>query len=70
MADDADRAQDTTDHFTALAINKILAKKPAGPSAEYCESCDREILAARRRLLPGVQTCHHCAALAERSKIH
>lgn len=37
-----------------------------GPSAENCERCGADIPELRRQVLPGVETCVHCAAWLER----
>lgn len=64
MADEADRAQSVTEHFTELAIAKILKPRSNTQSAELCIYCRDAIPEKRRKILPGIQTCVCCASAA------
>ncbi|MDO8414142.1 MAG: TraR/DksA C4-type zinc finger protein [Gallionellaceae bacterium] len=46
---------------------KAIMQKPTRPSAKLCE-CGERIPAARRKAVPGVQTCIECQALNEKMK--
>ena len=50
------------------AVQHKLALQRQRPSAEHWEECGEDIPEARRELVPGVQMCVHCQALAERFK--
>lgn len=51
----------------ALLQHRQLHAVPAGAvSAEWCEACGAEIPEARRKAVPGVQTCIDCARETER----
>lgn len=72
MSDDVDRASEREALFLADALRDQarragLGGKTVDDSAHCCVRCDEPIAQARRRALPGVQTCVHCAALAERA---
>lgn len=64
MADEADRAQSVTEHFTELAIAKIRKPRPNAESAKRCIHCSGAIPEKRRKILPGIQTCVCCASAA------
>jgi phage/conjugal plasmid C-4 type zinc finger TraR family protein len=67
MADDADIANDIEAERVALILSRFK-KSSDQASATECESCDSEIPEARRKALPGIQTCVHCAQLIEDEK--
>lgn len=46
---------------------KAIMSKPVRPSATECE-CGARIPAARRRAVPGVQTCIECQKFNEQTK--
>ena len=67
MSDNADIANDIAEE----ALARALANRPrtmTGVSAIDCIECDNPIEPARRKVLPGVQTCAECAQLIEDEK--
>ena len=72
MTDPFDRATEReeelrADALAAQARRAGLAGKTAADSAARCRICDEPIPEARRRALPGVQTCVDCQADLERA---
>ena len=74
MTDLYDRAtereeQNRTDALTEQARRAGLEGKTVADSALFCQLCDDPIPDARRRALPGVQTCVECQAELERAGV-
>lgn len=72
MTDMFDRAaereeQQREDALQAQARRAGLAGKTAEDSARHCRICESLIPVARRRAVPGVQTCVICQADLERA---
>lgn len=72
MTDMFDRAtereeQQREDALQAQARRAGLAGKTAADSATHCRVCESLIPVARRRAVPGVQTCVVCQADIERA---
>lgn len=59
--------QHRADALQAQARRSGLAGKTMLDSAGECKVCDESIPAARRRAIPGVQTCVECQADLERA---
>lgn len=68
MADEADLGNESVE--TALNISLSNRIVYSGESAVECEECGSNIPEARRRAVPGVQTCIACAERAEAVKRH
>ena len=47
------------------AISRARNRLGSGESLEFCEDCEEEIPAARRRALPGVRRCVECQQEAD-----
>ena len=63
--------QEQIDDTVADAVQKARARMPAGrESAEFCEECGEPIPEARRKALPGVQTCVPCQSEIDRKIEH
>lgn len=72
MSDDIDRAQareeeNRVDALANQARRAALSGKTVSDSARTCHVCDESIPDARRRALPGVQTCVQCQAELEQA---
>lgn len=72
MTDIYDRATEREEDLRADALaaqsrRAGLAGKTVSDSARNCRVCDDPIPDARRRALPGVQTCVQCQADLERA---
>lgn len=72
MTDLYDRAtereeQDRADALAEQARRAGLAGKTVHDSAARCRVCEEPIQLARRRAMPGVQTCVECQADLERA---
>ena len=69
MSDWADLAADREAEWRAdaLAEHARRAAPQASASAETCAVCEEPIPEARRRTLPGVQTCVACQAELEQA---
>ncbi len=52
--------QDQIDDTVADGVLSARARLPSGEGASHCIECGDEIPQARRRVLPGAQTCVHC----------
>ncbi|MDR2187004.1 MAG: TraR/DksA C4-type zinc finger protein [Azonexus sp.] len=66
MSDEADRASEREEAFRVGALAAQARRSShVGESAEDCAVCDEPIPEARRRALPGVQTCIECQAALE-----
>jgi len=66
--DEADRATDETEKFTATAIDNLRRKQKlaqAQPTADECVECGELIPSARQVALPGCQHCVYCASKLE-----
>lgn len=63
MTDLYDRATAREEELRADALDEVrhrIETTRRQPSAEYCRVCDEPIPLARRRAVPGVQTCVEC----------
>jgi phage/conjugal plasmid C-4 type zinc finger TraR family protein len=72
MTDVFDRASDLEQQQRedALAEARYRSERQrARPSAEECQVCGGRIPVARRRAVPGVQTCVHCQEELEMSVV-
>lgn len=47
-------------------LDAVRSRVPHGDSLLNCDQCGDEIAEERRRALPGVKLCIHCAELNER----
>lgn len=68
MPDEMDHAQAREDEFRADSIEAWARRANASrvkDSVMHCRVCDERIPAARRRAVPGVQTCIACQAELE-----
>ena len=61
----ADMAQDVELEDYKRNQAKAIMPKPTQPSATHCTDCGVRIPAARRRAVPGVQTCIECQEFNE-----
>ena len=68
MPDLFDEAQAADALFRRQALDAQRRRLPTGESLTYCLECGREIPEARRRLLPGIRCCVHCAERIEREE--
>ncbi len=63
MTDILDRASEREEEFRADSIDAWARRRNAGlgeESATHCRVCEERIPLARRRAVPGVQTCIEC----------
>lgn len=63
MPDDIDRAQEREQQMRQSALDEqkwLMQRAAEREPVIYCAVCDEEIPAARRRAVPGVQTCIEC----------
>lgn len=72
MTDIFDRASDREEEMRADALEEQrrragLEGKTVADSATHCTICGGRIKAARRKYLPGVQTCVECQADLEKA---
>ena len=65
MADEADIANEYTEHGLEKAIQSVRANTYQGESALECVECGDEIPEARRKALPGVKRCVECQSRYE-----
>lgn len=70
MTDIYDRATEREERFRDDALQEQarragLTGKTVRDSAKECRICDESIPAARRKAIPGVQTCVECQAELE-----
>jgi phage/conjugal plasmid C-4 type zinc finger TraR family protein len=64
-----DRAQAREEEMRGDAINEHRRRHPTyADSARECRVCDEAIPEARRKALPGVNTCIECQADLERQQ--
>ena len=70
MADDADIANDRIEQDLQLRINAargvVSSQGDPKQGTDDCIECGLEIPSARQIAIPGVDTCVHCAEVAER----
>lgn len=67
--EEAEVAQILSLQYANKGLQKIQeenAKRASQPSLEFCDSCGDDIPEARRKAIPGVTLCIHCATLEER----
>ncbi len=72
MTDIFDRATEREEEFRADSIEAWARRRNAGlgeQSATHCRVCENRIPPARRRAVPGVQTCVHCQEELEMSVV-
>ena len=63
--------QEQIDDTVADGVQKARARMPVGrESGDYCEECGEPIPEARRKALPGVQTCVPCQSEIDRKIEH
>ncbi|MFD2265053.1 DksA/TraR family C4-type zinc finger protein [Lacibacterium aquatile] len=62
--------QDQIDDTVIDAVKSARARIPVGEAALYCEECGEDIPEARRKALPGVQTCVACQAKLDSAVKH
>lgn len=63
MTDVFDRATEREEQQREAALDEARYRREQAqsrPSAERCHLCGERIPVARRRAVPGVQTCIHC----------
>lgn len=73
MSDEIDRAQQREAEIRDDALQAQQRRAAAmcyGESARWCQVCDELIPLARRRAVPGVQTCVACQTDLERGLVH
>jgi phage/conjugal plasmid C-4 type zinc finger TraR family protein len=58
--------QDQIDDTITDGVMRARARMPAGEAATHCLECGDEIPEARRRAMPGVQTCITCQSARDR----
>ncbi len=63
---DEAQAIEEAERAAALARHRTRLAESGTASAFICAACEDEIPHARRKLLPGVQFCTHCAGQIER----
>jgi phage/conjugal plasmid C-4 type zinc finger TraR family protein len=54
--------QDQIDDTVKDAVMRARSRMPAGAGEVHCVECGEEIPEARRRAMPGAQTCVACQA--------
>ncbi|MEJ5178852.1 TraR/DksA C4-type zinc finger protein [Erwinia sp. MYb416] len=69
MADSMDLVQQRVEENLAHALANTL-KRPAAPSAFFCECCESPIPAERRKALDGVTLCVNCKEIEEHKNSH
>ncbi|MBP2156199.1 TraR/DksA family transcriptional regulator [Erwinia rhapontici] len=69
MADSMDLVQQRVEENLAHALANTL-KRPAAPSAFFCECCNSPIPEARRKALDGVTLCVSCKEYDELKSCH
>lgn len=75
MTDVFDRATDREEEFRADSIEAWARRRNAAnatlgdKSAPHCRVCEERIPVARRRAVPGVQTCIECQKELEYSTV-
>jgi len=62
--------QDQIDDTVSDGVQRARARLPVGEGSEYCQECGEDIPEARRRALPGVQTCVRCQSELDRKVQH
>ena len=61
--------QDQIDDTVTDAVLRARASMPKGETAIACTECGDDIPEARRRALPGVQTCVSCQSERDRRPV-
>lgn len=69
MADSMDLVQQREQENRERLIHNAL-RRPAAPSAFFCQACGGDIPAARRAVIQGVQCCVTCQEIAEHKGKH
>lgn len=70
LSDTNDRGSEREAEMRGDALGEIsrhIAEQAAQASARFCRLCDEPIPLARRRAVPGVQTCVDCQIDIERA---
>jgi phage/conjugal plasmid C-4 type zinc finger TraR family protein len=62
--------QEQIDDTVSDGVQRARARLPAGESSQYCRECGEEIPEARRKAIPGVQTCIPCQSEIDRRVVH
>lgn len=62
--------QEQIDSTIDDAVERARQQLPQGPSAEYCQNCDKPIPEGRRQAVPGVQLCIACQTLEDQQSSH
>jgi len=62
--------QEQIDDTVADGVQRARSRLPAGESSEYCQECGEPIPEARRRAVPGVQTCISCQSEIDKRVEH
>jgi phage/conjugal plasmid C-4 type zinc finger TraR family protein len=62
--------QEQIDDTVADGVQRARARLPSGESAEECQECGEPIPEARRRAVPGVQTCVACQSQIDKRVEH
>ena len=57
--------QEQIDSTIDDAVERARQQLPQGPSAEYCQNCDKPIPEGRRQAIIGVQLCIACQTLED-----
>ena len=62
--------QEQIDDTVADGVLRARARLPTGESGDYCQECGEVIPEARRRAVPGVQTCISCQSEIDKRVEH
>lgn len=62
--------QEQIDDTVADGVQRARARLPAGEGSDHCQECGEPIPEARRRAVPGVQTCIACQSEIDRRITH
>lgn len=62
--------QDQIDDTVTDEVLRARARLPSGEGKSHCVECGDEIPDARRRALPGVQTCVDCQSARDHRPAH
>ena len=60
--------QEQIDASVADSVKRARSRLPSGESLKYCQACEEEIPAARRKAIPGVRLCIHCQSELEKQQ--
>lgn len=62
--------QEQIDDTVSDGVSRARARMPTGESGEFCQECGEAIPEARRRAVPGVQTCIACQSEIDKRVEH